>query len=100
MESDGPNLIIDTGLPLYTDKDIVLAKLVFDLLIRFIEDEQPFEFFDPSESWYKTEWARLKEIYETVRSKDYFDDPFDEDIYKEATDLMVEIVKLRYLLWT
>lgn len=27
LEEDGPNLIIDTGLPLYVDKDIVLAKV-------------------------------------------------------------------------
>jgi hypothetical protein len=32
LEKDGPNLIIDTGLPLYCDKDIVLARVVFDLL--------------------------------------------------------------------
>jgi hypothetical protein len=42
----------------------------------------------------------LKAIYEIVKSKDLFDDHFDEEVYKEVTDLLVEIVKLRYMLWT
>jgi hypothetical protein len=100
FEEDGPTLVIDTRLPIYTDLDIVMAKVIFDLLIKFFEEEKPDEAFDLTTSSHEKEWNRLKAIYETVKSRDFFDDHLNPKVYEEVTNLMVEIVQLRYLLWT
>ena len=47
----------------YNDPEHVLEHAIFQVLVDFIEKEDPFNHFDTENSHHKNEWAELKELY-------------------------------------
>jgi hypothetical protein len=86
----------------HCDKDIALAGIVLKLFIDFVEVEKPYELLNIEESPNQAEWIRLKKIYDKVKLNRarWEDDPHDEIVYEEVTETLVEVVKLRKMLWT
>lgn len=88
--------VIHTGLePGWRDRDYLMEHLIVKLLIDFVEDEKPYDHFDTVESVNAAEWIRLKELYNFFKEHKVYDLEHDD-----LTEKLVEIVKLRGMLWT
>lgn len=72
-----------------------MEHLIVKLLIDFVEREKPFEQFDIESSTRVEQWKRLKELYDFFKSN-----PYDKLKYDELTEKLVEIVRLRGIMWT
>lgn len=88
--------VIETGLePGHYDNDFLLEYLMVKLLVDFVELEKPFEHFDTEVSDNHEEWVQLKELYEFFKAND-----FEALEYDALTEKLVQLVKVRGLMWT
>lgn len=97
----------------WTDRDMLLPHVMFELLVQFVELEKPDEHFDLSSlpDARKKEWEKLFATYHWWR---YFFVPFylreregkltaDDDVvavYSELTRRCHDLIDVRHLMWT
>lgn len=98
--------MLNTGLGYgWRDRRVVLPHVMVNLLVDFVEKEKPFEWFDTEASGNAAEWAKLRDIYDRCKAwqaKPHSFVSFEQRKLDEAelTELLIDIVKIRSILWT
>lgn len=87
----------------WCDRDMLVLYASFNLLKDFIELERPYDWFETKESAHKESWLELKALYDwwsvTRPERNPDGDPLGE-YYLEDTEKLIQLMKIRYLMWT
>lgn len=90
---------IKTLSPTWHDRDLILLHAAFQILVDFIEQEKPSEWFDIENSWWEDDWNELFALY--TWWKECGKDNCDEDEQRaENTAKLIRLIELRGHLWT
>jgi hypothetical protein len=98
--------ILNTGLGYgWRDRDVVLEHVVIQLMIDFVEKEKPFDHFDTEASHYAADWVKLREVYDRCKAWKARPDVFvsleaDKADDAATTELLIDIIRLRDMMWT
>lgn len=88
------------------DKDVVLLHACFQVLESYIEEEDPFNYWDWSETaerqQHKQQLEALYAWWQSRKAREEAEGSLDLDpaMYAEDTQKLKELMDLRHLLWT
>lgn len=105
------NMVVCKTLPpTWCDRDYLLLFACFQILIEFVELEQPWQFNATDEELDKAyvdcpgrgqeeikEWAEIRELYRWGKSR--LADKY-VDNYKKDDEMLIRLIKVRGHLWT
>lgn len=84
----------------FCDRDVLLFHCAFQILCDFIEKEKPYDHFDTENSHNKKEWIELKELYYWYKTMPKPECYLTNENYDLCNEKLIELVKLRKMLWT
>lgn len=88
--------ILNTGLGYgFRDSDLIMEAILVKLLIEFVEQQDPFNHFDTSQSEYFEMWIETRELYEFFKKND-----FRKLSHDDLTPWLNRIVAIRGHMWT